>query len=303
MNGPRAGAILVGLVSLPGAVGGASEVVEKDRAVQEAPQLCADRPDDVAVFADPGLEAAVRDAVGIGPQDRLACSLVSGITELRAEGVGIRDLQGIHNLSRLAELFLDGNPITDLSPLSELADLRTLRLYDGAVTSLDPLSDLKGLTTLRIGKNFISDISPLEGLTQLRDLGITDNDVSDLSPLEDLAELRVLRVYNNPISDIGVMRGLTELTELHIHDLPDLSDIQPLIENPGLGAGDRVILSRSGVSCADASALQATGVAVSEPCFMGLWLGSWVVLAGVVGAGSLLGVVWRRRRLKRRLPQ
>ena len=91
----------------------------------------------------------------------------------------------------------------------------------------------------------------------MRDLSITYNAVSDIGPLSRLKELEVLRIYDNPISDITALQGLTKLSELHIHDLPQLSNIQPLLENVGLGEGDRVILMRSAISCEDAAALQA----------------------------------------------
>ena len=81
------------------------------------------------------------------------------------------------------------------------------------------------------------------------------NSISDISVLSEFTELAVLRLYNNPIMDISALRGLTRLTNLHVHDLPDLSDIQPLLNNSGLGAGDRVILFNSDISCEDAATL------------------------------------------------
>jgi hypothetical protein len=42
----------------------------------------------------------------------------------------------------------------------------------------------------------------------------------------------------------------------------DLSDIQSLLDNTGLGAGDQVFLSYTDVSCPDFNALRAKGVTV-----------------------------------------
>ena len=143
----------------------------------------------------------------------------------------------------------------------------------------------------------------LSGLTSLTDLNLTYNSISDISPLSGLTGLAVLRLYNNPITDIGALRGLTSLTELHVHDLPDLSNIQPLLNNAGLGEGDRVILMRSNVSCADAAALQAKGVSVGSNCLVVSLRQEWrSILAAVVAVAALVAaaVAVVRRGLSRK---
>ena len=47
---------------------------------------------------------------------------------------------------------------------------------------------------------------------------------------------------------------------------PDLKNIQPLLDNTGLGAGDFVELGSTNVSCTDVAALKAKGVDVSSGC-------------------------------------
>jgi internalin A len=264
-------------------------------ALQE-PADCLVRPDGRVAFEDPALEAAVRDGLGLGPEDDLTCEGVAGLTSLTAEDAGIRDLDGIQNLSGLRHLHLDLNPISDLSPLSQLEALETIGLWGAAVSDVSPLGKLEHLETLILGNNAIRDIGPLAGLVALRDLNITHNDVSDLGPLRGLSQLAVLRVYNNPISDIEPLRGLNELTELHIHDLPELSDITPLLENDGLGPGDRVILMRSGIGCRDAAALKAKGVAVSSACLAGVPLRWWGFLVAAAAVWLVSTLVMRKRR-------
>ena len=46
---------------------------------------------------------------------------------------------------------------------------------------------------------------------------------------------------------------------------PDLSNIQPLLDNTGLGAGDIVYLQSTNVSCTDVAALRAR-VRVQSDC-------------------------------------
>jgi len=87
---------------------------------------------------------------------------------------------------------------------------------------------------------------------------------------------------------------MTSLTELHVHDLPDLSNIEPLLSNTGLGTGDAVILYNSDISCTDQAALSAKGVSVGSLC-AGLVLREfwWAILAAVVVAFGATFVVGR----------
>lgn len=287
--------IAVGILITADAGSEYERAMDGPAALQE-PVDCLIRPDGRVAFEDPALDAAVRNALGLGPEDDLTCDSVAGLVSLTAEDAGIRDLDGIQNLRGLRHLHLDLNPISDLSPLSQLKALETIGLWGAAVSDLSPLGELQQLQTLILGNNAIQDIGPLAELDGLRDLNITNNSVSDLSPLRGLTQLAVLRIYNNPISDIASLRDLNELTELHIHDLPELSDITPLLENDGLGPGDRVILMRSGVACRDAAALKARGVAVNSGCLAGVPVRWWGYLVGVAVVWLLSTLIMRKRR-------
>ena len=54
----------------------------------------------------------------------------------------------------------------------------------------------------------------------------------------------------------------------HLEGHPNLTNIQPLLDNPGLGGGDRVFLHDTNVSCSDVALLIAKGVNVTGilPC-------------------------------------
>jgi hypothetical protein len=45
-----------------------------------------------------------------------------------------------------------------------------------------------------------------------------------------------------------------------------VTDIQPLLDNPGLGTDDEVHLQSTGVDCGDVAALAAKGVTVFADC-------------------------------------
>ncbi|MEW6752676.1 MAG: leucine-rich repeat domain-containing protein [Candidatus Latescibacterota bacterium] len=133
-------------------------------------------PADTVAFADPGLEAAVRAAVGQaeGPLVRAA---VDTLTALDASSRGIWDLTGIACLRSLTTLLLAGNQITDVAPLAGLAGLRLL--------------DLDG--------NQVVDVSPLTALAELRRLVLENNRVTDPSPLLRLEHLEAVELRGNPV--------------------------------------------------------------------------------------------------------
>ena len=76
------------------------------------------------------------------------------------------------------------------------------------------------------------------------------------------------RYVRYSISDISALSGLTSLTALYLEDNPALSNIQPLLDNTGLGAGDLVRLEGTNVSCTDIAALRAK-VRVRSDCSVG----------------------------------
>ena len=55
---------------------------------------------------------------------------------------------------------------------------------------------------------------------------------------------------------------ITSLMNLFLSSNSDLTDVQPLHDNTGLGAGDRAYLQSTSVSCGDAAMLGDKGVTV-----------------------------------------
>ena len=226
----------------------------------EPGQLCSDHSDDATpTFEDAALEEATslaleqtRPSLGfLETRDRLdlTCGLISGLTSLDAAGFSedrdrIASLVGIQNLTSLEVLALGGNSITDISPLRGLTSLEFLRMDDNSITDIGPLSGLTRLTILWLPGNSITDISPLGGLTSLTNLDLDRNSITDISSLS----------------------GLTSLGQLFLENNPDLTDIQPLLDNTGLGAGDVVHLRDTNVNCTDVAALIAKGVTVASDC-------------------------------------
>lgn len=280
-------------------------------------ELCSAHPAAaIATFEDPNLEAAVRAALGVGPQEDLTCGLISGLTSLSASSSGITSLVGIQNLTSLVSLLLGVNSITDINALSGLASLTWLSLIGNGLSNIGALSGLTNLTKLGLSNNSISDISALStltsltnltlnlnaitdasvdrlselsGLTNLTSLNLSENpglgdieglrgltsltflslsglSLSNIEPLSGLTNLSLLQLFNSSIVDISALSGLTNLTNLFLRNNTILSNIQPLLDNTGLGAGDAVDLTHTAVICADITALEAQGVTVTSDC-------------------------------------
>jgi len=212
----------------------------------EPSEFCGDHSDAaVATFEDANLTAAIRAALSLGLQEQLTCGRVSELTQLDARWSEITSLVGIQNLMSLTLLRLGSNfSISDIGALSGLTSLTELDLTSNSITDIDALSALTSLTTLGLDGNSVSDIGALSGLTSLT----------------------FLLLASNSISDIDALSGLTSLTILDLTNNPNLSNIQPLLDNTGLGAGDQVLLRSTSVSCTDVAALQAKGVSVGSSC-------------------------------------
>lgn len=256
-----------------------------------ADPFCRTRPTiAIVTFEDANLEAAIRSALPIEPQDDLTCGRLESMPVLTAGSSGITNLAGIENLTGLTNLWIRANSITDIRPLSGLTGLTSLNLADNSITDISALSGLTNLTFLAINENetitdisalteltnltgaiwmnsnSITDIGPLSGLTNLTVINAWDNSITDLTALSGLTGLTELRLHINSITDLSPLSGLTNLELIWLQQNPDLSDIGPLLDNPGLGEGVSANLTSTNVSCADVDALEARGVAVISDC-------------------------------------
>ena len=219
-------------------------------------------------------------------------SPLAGLTELinlNLHTNWITDISPLRDMTKLVRLRISENPLTDISALSELTELRVLRmhrhgdfiggqnprsymgatgvLFTNAVTDISPLAKLTKLVDLNIHTQDISDLTPLSSMTSLIELRLAANSFTDLSPLRGLNSLQYLELTGNDITDITALSGLTNLMQLDLRFNPELSDIQPLLENPGIGVGDIVELRHTQVSCADQARLAEKGLEVRTELF------------------------------------
>ncbi|MGB5926057.1 MAG: leucine-rich repeat domain-containing protein [Dehalococcoidia bacterium] len=183
---------------------------------------------EAVTFADPNLEAAVREAIAM-PGGPIYPSDLDGLTLLDAMAKNIIDLAGLECATSLITLLLADNQISDISPLANLTSLTELTFADNQISDISPLASLTNLTVLELNSNQISDISPLASLTNLTEwLGLGNNQISDISPLANLTSLTGLALSINQISDISPLANLTNLTEFLTLNGNQISDISPL---------------------------------------------------------------------------
>jgi hypothetical protein len=214
---------------------------------------------------------------------------LTNLTVLNLHTNWISDLGPLSGMTSLTRLLLSENPIADISALRDMTELTVLRLHihgdfiggqlprnflgagglfhTNAISDIGPLAGLTKLEDLSIHTHEISDLSPLRGLTSLTELRLAGNPVTDLSPLSEITTLRTLELTGTLVTDLRPLSGLANIDYIDLRYIADLSDIQPLIDNAGIAAGDIVELRFTSVTCADQARLAAKGVEVRTELF------------------------------------
>jgi len=185
------------------------------------------------IFPDPGLEAAVRLAIGRPTGDITQLDLVGqGFNILDASHMAISDLSGLEYCTDLFALFLDFNNIVDLTPLAGLTNLQQLSASENLIESVEPLADLDQLAFLDVGANRITSLDGLAHLPSLYFLLVNDNELVDISPLATIPSMNFLYLGENNIQNIDALQGLNlyalSLFRAPVEDISVLSGLQNL---------------------------------------------------------------------------
>lgn len=231
-------------------VAGGSAGVESLLGIQNLPSLA-------------NLDISFNRITDVGPLSGL-----TNLTDLNLFSNLVADIGALSGLTGLTELRLADNLVSDsgISVLSGFTALTLLDLRINSLTDISGLSALTSLTSLRLESNTIIDIGALSELTSLTGLWLFNNLITDIGALSGLTGLTELDLHGNSITDVGSLSGLTNLTFLGLSNNPDLSDIQALLDNTGLGVDDAVDLKTTNASCTDVAALETKGVSVSSDC-------------------------------------
>jgi len=99
---------------------------------------------EAVTFADPNLEAAIREAIGkaTGP---ICPSDLEGLTSFSASERNISDLTGLEHCVNLTYLDLSHNQINNISPLGNITNLADLQLDWNQISNIRPLVQNEGL--------------------------------------------------------------------------------------------------------------------------------------------------------------
>jgi Leucine-rich repeat (LRR) protein len=151
-------------------------------------------------------------------------------------------------------------------------------------------AELKGLQYTRqltnldcIGMN-IADLEGIEEFENLQSFNFSDNQVSDLSPLSELPHLAQVFAAANPITDVTVLAGLSVLENLDISSIPDLTNIDVLLNSTSL----------------QNVTMRATGDGVLSCTSLGAFATQSIVIQGAPSCGVLVDdVVYEDAALER----
>ena len=210
-----------------------------------------------AVFADPAMELAVRQVLGVNQYYELYTNDLWGINEFSVPEtattlediqllpyvtkLNIRDHQIEHfndltGLTRLNTLNLTGSRFDpdDLDTLSSISSLRELILSDCALSDISALSGATMLTRLDLSKNSIRNLGAISNMSSLEELDLSNNAVVDLSDLSEVSSLRKLNVSHNSLATLSPLSTCLKLSYLDASTnlLTDISGLGrlPLLE-------------------------------------------------------------------------
>lgn len=190
-----------------------------------------------AIFTDPAVELAVREALEIDSEKILYTDQLWDITEftypedatclddlrllpylnsLTVNGMELTDLSALSNLTVLNRLDLTGCtfPADAVGTIAALPELRELILSDCSLSTIAGMEQASKLTCLDISSNTIRNLEPLSGLTNLTELYMGHNALTSLDAIAGLTGLQKLDVSYNSITILSPVSSLVRLTSL-----------------------------------------------------------------------------------------
>lgn len=191
-----------------------------------------------ATFADEAMELALREQLGIAPEDPVMTDRLWEVTEFTvpAEAQVLTDLSympyleklTIHqrkldslsplaSLLNLKELDLAGCrfPVADLKILAAAPDLEVLNLSGCALSTIADLVGAKNLVRLDLSSNTLRNLEPLASMSKLQELYLQHNAVTALNALSQLEQLNKLDISYNSVSNLSPLATCTSLAWLN----------------------------------------------------------------------------------------
>jgi len=187
---------------------------------------------------DPGLNAAVRDALGkpTGPlteQDLLNLTVLNAHDRNISSVVGLEAARNLNtlllfsnhltnfflpSLTNLVSLNLSGNFLTNVSLPGGMTHLFSFVMAGNPLAQLTLPADLTRLEELDLENNQLTSFNLPSTLTGLGVLDLGFNSLTNFSLPGGLTNLDMLRLSSNSLTNFTVPGGLTRLTQLYIDD-------------------------------------------------------------------------------------
>ncbi|MDD5864140.1 MAG: leucine-rich repeat domain-containing protein [Firmicutes bacterium] len=188
-------------------------------------------------FADPAMEAALREATGTREGDPVYTSQLWQLTEftvpedtktytdltflpylekLTIANQHIDTLANLASLAKLKELDLSGSRFDadELSVLASLPSLTKLSMANCGLSTVEKLAGAQSLTELDLSENTVRNLEPLSAMTTLTSLNLRHNAVTSLSALNGLGNLQTLDVAYNALTSLAPIATCVRLTQL-----------------------------------------------------------------------------------------
>lgn len=202
------------------------------------------------IFADPAMEAAIRELIGAKNDTLLLSNQLWDITEFTAPensktftdlvhlpnltrleiaGLEIDSLEFLSSLLKLNSLNLSGStlPVEHMPYIATLPSLKQLSLADCNLSTIDSLENVWSLEELDLSYNTIRNLDVLKTIPNLKKLYLQHNAVNSLDTVGSLDALEVLNVSFNSISSLEPLKDCYNLTEL-VADNNQLTDLEGL---------------------------------------------------------------------------
>ena len=199
------------------------------------------------VFADPAVEAAIRELLNVSVNSDIYTNELWGITEFECpkEAVVLTDLAYLPDLKTIsfADMTLESLdclqslialesvsftgcrfPVEDLAIVASLPYLNRLTLDNCGLSTISDLAAARNLTYLNINNNTIRNLEVLVGMTGLQELHMAHNALTSLNALTGMTNLIVLDVSSNSLTSVSPLASCVRLQKLNVSN-NQLSDL------------------------------------------------------------------------------
>ena len=167
-------------------------------------------------ISDPGLDAAIRDALR-KPNGPLSAQDLLSLTNLDASSRNISSVAGLEAAGNLVTLNLEDNSLTSFTLPASLTKLNLLDLnFNESLTNFTLPSGMTNLTSLFLVKNQLTDLELPADLVDLVQIDATENELASFTLPAGLTNLSILVLDGNLLTNFTLPPDQTKLASLSL---------------------------------------------------------------------------------------